>query len=349
MKVEPESGVRVSSLKPESKARASPMPFAVWEKMAGAIASRLILTGSLFPWAVETVIVTLDRITSKGIWKFIWPGDTKYKGAAIGPGNEGSWTSTLVPRRSVGSGIDSAERVAVARFEPNTEARVPGLRWVPNEAPFRTPVTFGDVCADTTNPVSNQNMRRCMYPLYRYSESGISNTVCGPVAQKASTLHPRCASAACPPTPLPYSAAVVSAVFGGVAAAFCGRLTAAFFALFREAFTGTFFAAALAAGACWALAAVAASAFTLAHRLRVASAMAFLPAALSFRFGLGASGATGDDGPDDFLDSAHRFRCASPMRFRAAALIFRRLPVGPSGVAAVAVGPPWSVARSSAI
>src|SRR5665647_2275296 len=127
--------------------------------------------------------------------------------------------------------------------------------------------------------------------------------------------------------------------------AFC-RSAAPFFAAFREAFTGAFFGAVvleafLAAGACWALAAVAASALTLAHRLRVASAMAFLPAALSFRFGLAASGATGDDGPDDFLDSAHRFRCASPMRFRAAALM-RRLPVGPSGVAAVAVGPPWS-------
>src|ERR1035437_4839560 len=74
-------------------------------------------------------------------------------------------------------------------------------------------------------------------------------------------------------------------------------------------------AAFLAAGACLALAAVAASAFTLAHRLRVASAMAFLPAALSFRFGLAASGATGDDGADSFLDSAHLLRWASAMRF----------------------------------
>ena len=73
------------------------------------------------------------------------------------------------------------------------------------------------------------------------------------------------------------------------------------------------------------------------------------PAALSFRFGFGTSGATGDDGSDDFLDSAHRFRWASPMRFRAAALIFRRLPFGTSGAAAVAVGPPWSIWRSSAI
>ena len=58
-------------------------------------------------------------------------------------------------------------------------------------------------------------------------------------------------------------------------AAFCGRLAATFFAAFREAFTGAFFVAVfleafLAAGACWALAAVAASALTLAQRLRVA-------------------------------------------------------------------------------
>ena len=71
----------------------------------------------------------------------------------------------------------------------------------------------------------------------------------------------------------------------GVAAAFCGRLAATFFAAFRAAFTGAFFATAfLAAGVCWALAAVATSALTLAHRLRVASAMAFLPGALSFRY-----------------------------------------------------------------
>jgi hypothetical protein len=57
-------------------------------------------------------------------------------------------------------------------------------------------------------------------------------------------------------------------------AAFCGRLAATFFAAFREAFTGAFFVAVfleafLGAGACWALA-LAASALTLAHRLRVA-------------------------------------------------------------------------------
>src|SRR5450759_619887 len=70
------------------------------------------------------------------------------------------------------------------------------------------------------------------------------------------------------------------------------------------------------------------AAWKAAQRFLVASEMAFLPAALSFRFGLGASGTTGDDGTDSFLDSAHRFRWASPMRFRAAALILRLLPFG---------------------
>src|ERR1017187_4212664 len=154
--------------------------------------------------------------------------------------------------------------------------------------------------------------------------------------------------------PAIYSVVVGNAARTGAAAAFCGRFVAPFFAAFREAFTGAFFATAffvvvfLAVGGCWALAAVAASALTLAQRLRLASAMAFLPAALSFRFGLAASGATGD-GSDSFLASAHRFRCASPMRFLAAALIFRRLPFGAAGVTAVAVGPPWNMAWSSAI
>ena len=128
------------------------------------------------------------------------------------------------------------------------------------------------------------------------------------------------------------------------AAVFCGRLAATFFAAFREAFTGAFFATVfLAAGVCWALAAAFAAAFFAAHRFFKAATIAALPAALSIRFGLGASGATG---AEVFLDSAHRFRWASPMRFRAAALILRRLPFGASGVAAVAVGPPWNMARS---
>src|ERR1017187_3711923 len=144
-----------------------------------------------------------------------------------------------------------------------------------------------------------------------------------------------------------YSVAVGTA--GGVVAAFCGRFAAPFFAAFREAFTGTLLTAFLAAGVCWALAALAASALTLAQRLLVASAMAFLPAALSFRFALGASGVTGDGGSDSFLDSAHRFRWASPMRLRAAALILRRLPFGASDKAAVSVGVPVSIWRSSTI
>ena len=73
---------------------------------------------------------------------------------------------------------------------------------------------------------------------------------------------------------------------------FCGRLAEPFFAAFQAAFTDAFLAAFFAAGARWALAAVAASAFTLAHRLRVASAMAFLPAALSFRYDAKKKGAT---------------------------------------------------------
>jgi hypothetical protein len=85
-----------------------------------------------------------------------------------------------------------------------------------------------------------------------------------------------------------------------------------------------------------------------AQRFFNAATIAALPAVLSFRFGLGASGATGDDGTDFFLASAHRFRWASPIRFRAAALM-RRLPFGPSGVAAVAVGVPVNIWRSSAI
>ena len=74
-----------------------------------------------------------------------------------------------------------------------------------------------------------------------------------------------------PPTSQGY--AVATGTAGAVAEPFSGRLAAPFFTAFRE-FTGAFFAAVflaavfLAAGACWALAAVAASAFTLAHRLR---------------------------------------------------------------------------------
>jgi hypothetical protein len=64
-------------------------------------------------------------------------------------------------------------------------------------------------------------------------------------------------------------------------------------AAFRAAFTGAFSAAAfLAAGGCRAFAAVAASALTLAQRLLVAFTMAFLPAALSFRYDAKKKGTT---------------------------------------------------------
>lgn len=108
------------------------------------------------------MIVMLERTISNGIWKLICPGDTKYKGADIGTAIEGSWMRTCVPLSPVGNGIEPAELIAAARFDPNNEARLPGLRCGPNEAPFRTPVTFGDVCADTTNAVRNHKMRRRM-------------------------------------------------------------------------------------------------------------------------------------------------------------------------------------------
>src|ERR1035437_9644443 len=133
-----------------------------------------------------------------------------------------------------------------------------------------------------------------------------------------------------------------SVAAGTVGAALFARFAAPFFAVFREVFTGTF----LAAGVCWALAA---SALPLAQRFFVAATIAALPAALSLRFGFATSGATGDGGPGDFFDAAHLFRCASAMAFLPAALIFRRLRFGASGVAAVSVGPPSSMARSSAI
>ena len=75
--------------------------------------------------------------------------------------------------------------------------------------------------------------------------------------------------------------------------------------------------------------------------------IAFLPAADSFRLGLGDSCAA--FGSDCFFDSAHLFRCASAMRARAAALIFRRLRFGGSAVAAGSAKPPVSTPRSSAV
>src|ERR1017187_2325494 len=86
-----------------------------------------------------------------------------------------------------------------------------------------------------------------------------------------------------------------------------------------------------------------------AHRRRRASWIAFLPAALSFRLGFGATAVAGADGSDSPLMLAHRRCCASRILRRAAAENFLRLLVGASGAEAVSPGPPGSMARSSAI
>ena len=63
-----------------------------------------------------------------------------------------------------------------------------------------------------------------------------------------------------------------------------------------------------------------------AQRFFVAAAMAALPAALSFRFGFPAAGASGAASP---LAAAQLFLCPSAIFLRAAALILRRgCPVG---------------------
>ena len=72
--------------------------------------------------------------------------------------------------------------------------------------------------------------------------------------------------------------------------------------------------------------------------------IARLPAAESFRFGFGASGAA-----CCFLDSAHRFRCAAAIAALPALLIFRRPREGGSEAAAAGFGPPSSICRISAI
>jgi len=75
--------------------------------------------------------------------------------------------------------------------------------------------------------------------------------------------------------------------------------------------------------------------------------IAFLPAADSFRFGLGAASGAATTAP--LLDAAHLLRCASAMALLPAALIFRRFFFGSSGAAAGSMGPPVSPALSSAI
>src|ERR1039458_10619505 len=110
---------------------------------------------------------------------------------------------------------------------------------------------------------------------------------------------------------------------------------------FLAAFLGAAFfrAVFLALAGC----AFAASALFCAHRRRTASWIAFLPAALSFRFGFGATGVAGADGSDSPLMLAHRRCWASFMRCRAAAENFLRFLVGATGVAAVSPGPPDSM------
>src|ERR1017187_4924869 len=72
--------------------------------------------------------------------------------------------------------------------------------------------------------------------------------------------------------------------------------------------------------------------------------IARLPAAESFRFGLGASGAA-----CCFLDSAHLFRWAAAIAALPALLIFRRLREGGSEGVAAGFEPPSSICRISAI
>jgi hypothetical protein len=128
-----------------------------------------------------------------------------------------------------------------------------------------------------------------------------------------------------------FTGAVFFAAFAG-AVVTAALLTAVFFVA-----TGFGFAASAR------FAALAARAFA-----RFATNTAFR-ALLSLRFGFDVVGAGGSAA---FLEAAHRLRWASPIAFLPAALIFRRLrlPVGAFGVAAV-VGFvfPSSIARSSAI
>jgi hypothetical protein len=137
-----------------------------------------------------------------------------------------------------------------------------------------------------------------------------------------------------------------------LAATFFTALTRVFAAVFLTAifFRAAFLGLAVLAAAGCVFVAPADSARTRAQRALVAAMIAFLPAAESFRFFFGVSGVTDfKDDSDCLLDKAHRFFCASPIRFRAAALSFRRLRFCGSGVAAVVLGPPSSMARSSLI
>jgi hypothetical protein len=88
-------------------------------------------------------------------------------------------------------------------------------------------------------------------------------------------------------------------------------------------------------------------ALTAAQRFLDASAIALLPAALIFRFVL-AGALAGAKDLDSPLILAHLALCASAILRRAAAENFRRLGEVISSVVVLA-GPPFSMARSSAI
>ena len=129
---------------------------------------------------------------------------------------------------------------------------------------------------------------------------------------------------------------------------------AAFFAAFAGAFfTAVFFATAFLAATGFGFDVAACSAFAASARFAALAARAFarfatnaaFRALLSFRFGFDVAGAGGSAA---FLEAAHRLRCASAIAFLPAALILRRLRVVASGVAALCVEPPGSMARSSA-
>lgn len=90
------------------------------------------------------------------------------------------------------------------------------------------------------------------------------------------------------------------------------------------------------------------AALTAAQRFLDASAIAFLPAALIFRFGLARTVARFDD-PDSPRIFAQRRCWASLILSRVSAEDFRRLGKVPSAVAAVFAGPGIRRLRSSAI
>lgn len=89
--------------------------------------------------------------------------------------------------------------------------------------------------------------------------------------------------------------------------------------------------------------------FFAANRFRNAAKMFALPAAESLRFDLTGSGVAIDPAASVVpLMAAHRFCCPRAIRRRAAAETLRFCGAA-SGVAAVSVGPPGSIARRSAI